>query len=196
MASRVCRVLRCGVVPQALYRPFSISVAARFLCVSPPVLLDLRYIAPTGFFCSCMRVAAARLLKRRHHLPRTNRQPPLRRPIAWALIVGGSLQVFTSLATRTAFVPSGSPVSMLLPRPTPTRRTLHLTQDVESFARSYVLQAGVCAREEERLVNLKVRCLLVGCRLHLKVALVGLDRRCLLRPAFHQGVFFCCFLGS
>lgn len=138
----------------------------------------------------------SKIAEKRHHLPRTNRQPPLRRPIAWALIVGGSLQVFTSLATRTAFVPSGSPVSMLLPRPTPTRRTLHLTQDVESFARSYVLQAGVCAREEERLVNLKVRCLLVGCRLHLKVALVGLDRRCLLRPAFHPGVFFCCFLGS
>lgn len=29
-------------------------------------------------------------------------------------------------------------------------------QDVESFARSYVLQAGVCAREEERLLGLKV----------------------------------------
>eukprot|EP00903_Cladosiphon_okamuranus_P007802 g7551.t1 len=28
-------------------------------------------------------------------------------------------------------------------------------EDVESFARSYVLQAGVCAREEERLLNLK-----------------------------------------
>lgn len=29
-------------------------------------------------------------------------------------------------------------------------------QDVEGFARSYVLQAGVCAREEERLLGLKV----------------------------------------